>query len=212
MRGIVAAGCLLFFFASTAHAVPSIRILWHENQSPTVAVSPSATVHADIVLQGEAPLVIAGVFVTIEFDESELQAIGGSELGMVNLPGMGNAFKPIEGGVDIDNVAGQVTLFDQATLATGFATSGSRTLGSVTFHVLNPTGGTGEADVIVSLANTGIDAIVIDGVTIEAGPGRAAHIAFEGADVILAAVPEPATGLLLLGGAAALVCAGRRRG
>lgn len=210
MRGLIASAFLLLMCASTAHALPSIQIIWQDTQTPTLAASPSATAVADIVLRGEEPLVISGIFVSIEFDASELQAVGGRELFAVNLPGMGNVFVPVGIGVTLDNVAGVVTNFDQATLEGGLATTDSRTLGSVRFHVLNPTGGTGEADVIVSLKNVGIDAIVLDGDAIEAGPGRAMLIAFDGADVILAA-PEPATGLLLLCGVAGLGYAGRRR-
>ena len=75
---------------------------------------------------------------------------------------MGNYFSPVVPGVVIDNLTGRVTNFEQATLSTGLATSESRTLGSVRFHVRNPSGGSGEEDVRASLQNAGIDALVID--------------------------------------------------
>ena len=75
----------------------------------------------------------------------------------VNLPGMGNEFGPLLAGGSIDNVSGLVLNFDQQTLSTGLVGGLTRTLGSVRFHVVKPTGTQADIDVFASLQNPGID-------------------------------------------------------
>ena len=93
------------------------------------------------------------MFISIEFDASELQVTGPSsnnrgprggvghrEFSSVNLPGMGNFFTPIGSTTFVDNTLGLVEGFDQATLSTGLF-GATVTLGSVRFHVMNGLGG-----------------------------------------------------------------------
>ena len=143
---------------------------------------------------------ILGVFISIEFDATELQAVSAKELATINLPGMGNEFRPISTSTLIDNGLGKVTDFDEATLSTGLTAGNTVTLGSVTFRVASTTGGPTDIDVIASLQNTGLDAIV--------GGGDSALIDanFIGASV----VPEPTTVMLVVAGIAGLAYAGRK--
>ena len=212
MRLFWIASLLLALSSSSAQALPSIDVVWRANQAASLGASASSTVVADIVLRGSSSSVVTGVFLTVGFDRVELHAIGASELAIVNLPGMGNYFSPVVPGVVIDNLTGRVTNFEQATLSTGLATSESRTLGSVRFHVRNPSGGSGEEDVRASLQNAGIDALVIDNETLEAGPGVQAAVNFGAASLdAIGLLPEPSTALLVVGGLSMLAWAGRNR-
>jgi hypothetical protein len=212
MRIFWIASLLLALFSSSAQALPSIDVVWRTNQAASLSASVSSTVTADIVLRGSSSSVVTGVFLTIGFDREELHAIGAKEFLTVNLPSMGNLFSPVVPGVVIDNLTGRVTNFEQATLSTGLATSDSRTLGSVRFHVENPTGGSGDEDVRASLENAGIDALIIGSETLEAGPGVQAAVNFGAASIDpIGLLPEPSTPLLVVGGLSMLGWAGRRR-
>lgn len=183
-----------------AQALPSISIIWRSSGTATL-VSPAASsdVVADIVLTTDAE-VIRGVFISIEFDATELQAVSAQELATINLPGMGNEFRPISPSTLIDNGIGQVTDFDEATLSTGLGGGNTVTLGSVTFRVASTTGGATDIDVIASLHKIGTDAIV------GGGDGALIDANFIGASV----VPEPTTTMLVVAGIAGLAYAGRK--
>jgi len=195
-------GAVGFLFAtSSAHALPSIAMIWRGSGATIVSPAASSAHIADIVLTTDV-LTIQGVFISIEFDATELQATGALELPTVGLPGMGNEFAPITVGTTIDNVAGLVTLFDEATLATGLVGGNTRTLGSVAFHVVAAANDASDIDVIASLQNTGIDALTTAG-------GGTTNGTFVGAS-ITGPVPEPTTALLVIAGLAGLGYAGRR--
>jgi hypothetical protein len=197
---VAAAGLILA--AGAAQALPSISILWQANGTATIGtptITGSSTIVADIVLTTDVATII-GVFLTIEFDASELQALSFKEI-TVNLPGMGNEFNPLLAGGTIDNVNGLVLNFDTQTLATGLAGGLTRTLGSVTFHVVSSVLPPADIDVIASLQNAGIDSF-------EASGGASLGGNFTGASVT--GVPEPTTALLVIAGLAGLGYAGRR--
>ena len=203
---LVVAVMLNVLLATSTQAIPTIDKIWRSTGSATV-VSPSASSVqvADIVLRTVSQTV-NGVFISIEFDNVELQATGAKELAAVSLPGMGNEFSPITVGTTIDNVLGLVTLFDEATLATGLAGGNVRTLGSVTFHVVGAANDATDIDVIASVQNTGIDAIT-------SPPDVVIGANFVGASVTGPTpppVPEPTTALLLIAGVAGLSYVGRR--
>ena len=155
---------ILWLTAEGAHALPSIDIVWQSTQTsqigtPTILVSN--TFVADIVLRAEpGEAAVIGVFVSISFDSSELQATGGRELLTVNLPGMGNVFTPFSPGFTIDNAAGLVTGFDSAILSPSMLglESGSRTLGSIVFQLVSPSG-SGDVDVIANVNSAAGDGI-----------------------------------------------------
>jgi len=205
---VVSAAALLFM-STAASALPSVDMIWRNPANPTGAnagtvlstptIGASSTVVADIVLRGDGTIATTGVFVTIAFDNTELFAIGGLELTTVNLPGMGNTMAPVGAGVTVNQAAGQITNFDQGTNTAGLVT-GSRTLGSVRFHVI-AVSGTGEDDVIANLSNTGTDTI--------STPGGDTTANFGGAS-LNGPVPEPTTAILVIAGLAGLGYAGRR--
>ena len=200
---LVAAAVLV---ASSAQALPTIALKWRTSGTATVASPAASSVQiADIVITTVSQTV-NGIFVSIEFDQVELQATGAKELAAVSLPGMGNEFSPITVGTTINNTAGLVTLFDEATLATGLAGGNVRTLGSVTFHVVGAANDATDIDVIASVQNTGIDAIT-------SPPDVVIGANFVGASVTGPTpppVPEPTTALLLIAGVAGLSYVGRR--
>ncbi len=188
---VVAGGVLL---STNAQALPSLSIIWQANGTATIGtptITGSSTIVADIVLSTDPadPLAVNGVFLTIEFDTTELQALSAKELSAVNLPGMGNQFAPITAGTETDNDLGFILSFDQATLATGLIGPETRTLGSVTFRVVNtgPTGDETDIDVIASVQNMGVD-----GITLKVTPSQTTTGNFIGAAV----VPEPAAAVL----------------
>ena len=200
---LVAAAVLV---ASSAQALPTIALKWRTSGTATVASPAASSVQiADIVITTVSQTV-NGIFVSIEFDQVELQATGAKELAAVSLPGMGNEFSPIFVGTTISNTVGLVTLFDEATLATGLAGGNVRTLGSVTFHVVGAANDATDIDVIASVQNTGIDAIT-------SPPDVVIGANFVGASVTGPTpppVPEPTTALLLIAGVAGLSYVGRR--
>ncbi len=203
---VAAAGLVLA--AGAAQALPSISIIWQANGTATIGtptITGSSTIVADIVLSTDpaGALAVNGVFLTIEFDTTELQALSAKELTTVNLPGMGNQFAPITAGTVIDNGLGFVLGFDQATLATGLIGTQTRTLGSVTFHVVSSVLPATDVDVIASLQNIGVD-----GITLKVTPSQTTDGNFNGASVT--GVPEPTTALLVIAGLAGLGYAGRR--
>ena len=215
MRVLLIAILVAAFAPEPARAIPSLSLLWKTGtpaDRSVLVANPGDEAVADIVLTGVFESAITGVFITIEFDNGELEALSGFEIPTVNLPGMGNSFSPIAAGVTVNNVSGVIENFDQATVDAGFQSLQSRTLGSVTFRVVNPSVAAGEQDVRITLSNVGIDAIVINQATLEAStPGLVSAFAFESAEVVSGAMPEPTTSLLILGGLVMLGYAGRRR-
>ena len=193
----------LLLSAGTAQALPTISMIWRDTGTdligtPTIAVNDR--VLADVVLTGDSTgPAIKGVFITIEFNTAKLEATGALELPSVNLPGMGNSFSPVGVGVAIDNVAGLVTNFDEATTATGLATDGTVTLGSVAFTVVAATGTAGDVDVVGSLQNAGTDTIAT-----ASGNSTANFLA-------ASVVPEPASAALGAAAIATLLGLKRRR-
>jgi len=203
----IATPLLLSAFAvtapSNAKAVTSIDMIWRATGTAGISTSlvpsyaVSGTVLVDIVLHADS-VAINGVFISIEFDAFELQALGAREIPVIKLPGMANIFSPIVQGTQVDNVNGLIAGFDQATLGAGVANA-SRTLGSIRFHVRSTVpDGRDDIDVIGTLQNNGIDAIVTP-----TGLGTAV---FNGAFT-----PEPSTGLLVAVGAALAIVRVRRR-
>ncbi|MEE2662582.1 MAG: PEP-CTERM sorting domain-containing protein [Myxococcota bacterium] len=188
--------------SSAAQALPSISIIWRGVGATLVSPAGTSNHIADIVLTSDV-VTIGGVFISIEFDAAELQAVNATELAVVNLPGMGNEFAPVSVGTVIDNGAGLIIEFDEATLSTGLVGGVTRTLGSVTFHVVAGANDNTDIDVIASLQNPGIDAITIAG-------GGTTNGTFVGASVTGPVVPEPTTALLVIAGLAGLGYAGRR--
>lgn len=176
---LVAAATLLI--TGTASAVPTIKLIWRQNSLPTIGtpdVSLNSVVNADIVLIGDDPAV-NGVFISIEFDNVGLEVRGSTELAVVKLPGMANTMSPLGLGTALNQAAGLVTNFDQATLSAVACGLGcDRTLGSVKFTVTSLATDSGA---IASLQNTGVDAITSVGISTPV-PAN-----FEGATV----VPEP---------------------
>ncbi|MEE2663001.1 MAG: hypothetical protein VX681_02685, partial [Myxococcota bacterium] len=112
---LVAAAVLV---ASSAQAAPSIAMIWRGVGATLVSPAATSTHVADIVLITDV-LTVQGVFISIEFDATELQALNATELAEVNLPTMGNVMSPISNGTTIDNGAGLVIQFDEASLSTG---------------------------------------------------------------------------------------------
>ena len=212
-RGFAAAtfATAFLFITSTASALPSIDLIWDSNGTDTIgtpAISNGDSIIANIVLRGSgsASQSVIGVFITVAFDASELEATSAFEIPNVNLPGMGNNLSPISPGTNIDNVAGKVSGFDWANAsAAGLSGLGqSRTLGSVTFKVLNANGDSSVTDVVGEIAPGGVDGITY-------APGVDGDAAFGGASVTgPAIVPEPTTAFLVLAGLAGLGYAGRR--
>ncbi|MEE2665661.1 MAG: hypothetical protein VX681_16205, partial [Myxococcota bacterium] len=129
-----------------------------------------------------------------------------TELAVVGLPGMTNFFSPISAGTTIDNGAGLVTLFDEATLATGLVGGNVRTLGSVTFQVVNGPDVAMDSGVIASVQNPGIDSLSL-GTTVYCLATNPTGCDFVGASV----TPEPAAAVLGAVALATLLGLKRRR-
>jgi len=201
----VAFAAALLFSSTAAYAVPSVDIIWRSTSSNVIStptISASDIVVADIVLSNDGAPAVNGVFISIAFDNTELFGIGAAELASVNLPGMGNTMAPVGVGVNVDNANGVFTNFDEATTTAGL-TSGTRTLGSVKFHVIAASG-VGEADVQANINNTGTDSIgTTNGLSDDTTFGAAS---LNGPPV----VPEPTTAILVIAGLAGLGYAGRR--
>ena len=190
--------------AGSATAASSISLVWGHNLTATADASPSGSVAASsqitahIVLSADA-VGVAGVFISVLFDTSELQAVAALE--KVAKVSMGNSFSPASPGFVIDNTAGEVTNLDWTVgLATG-CISCTVTLGTVTFHVVSGVGGPGDIDAIAAVSNPGVDAIIAVG-----GADVSGTTIFNGASV----VPEPTTAILVVGGLLGLGYAGRR--
>lgn len=191
--------------AGSASALSSISLIWAQTGTATIDTAtygPSSTVTAQIILQGDSTGV-AGVFVSILFDPTELQAdlsqIVYEQTAKVS---KGNTFAPISAGVTVDNVNGVILGFDSTVgLATG-CISCTVQLGTVVFHVVAGNGD-GDIDAQTAVLPNGIDAIVPVG----GGTTTAQHNA---AYVDGAVVPEPTTALLVVGGLLGLGYAGRR--
>jgi len=197
----LAGAAALALVTGPAQALPSVAIVWQSSGSATLfSPAASSTLVADIVLTTHIET-ITGIFISIEFDSAELQAISANELATINLPGMGNEFSPISNFTAIDNELGLITGFDEATLATGLRGGHSVTLGSVTFQVVSATGDPGDIDVIASLQNVGTDDVV------RRGDPSSIGVTFFGASL----VPEPTTATLLAAGIAGLAYAARKR-
>ena len=176
---------VLLFIAPAATALSSIHISWGLGGiSEIVAPAVSSMVTAHIVITPDSAGVV-GVFVSIEFDASELRAIAGKELALVRL-GMGGGFIPVSQGF---------TLVDNAV----FRGDGSFTLGTVVFHVLEASGDDTDIDVIASLQNIGTDKI-------ELGDRTLGTASFVGASIL----PEPTMGTLVIAGLSVLGYAGRQ--
>lgn len=123
--------------AAGAPAASSVSVIWRDTGTALIgpSTSPSAVASSvilgDIVLTADSVAIFTFV-VSIQFDPTELQAVGGgaSELPVVDLPGMGNQFSPLVPGITlVDNTSGVIEGFDQITVATGLANA-TRTLGS----------------------------------------------------------------------------------
>jgi len=199
---VAAAGLVLF--AGSAQALSSVEMIWRNNGSATIgtpSINGSSTITADIVITSDTVGVI-GVFVSFVYDASELTFLTGGENASVKIS-MGNSFTPLAAGV-FENTAGFITNFDQATLSTGMVGGeGARTLGSLIFHVSNPTGDNSDIDIIAGILNPGIDSI-------ETTSGSSTANFFGASVTGPPPVPEPTTALLLIAGLAGLGYAGRR--
>jgi hypothetical protein len=199
----------LTFAAGSASALSSVNVLWKSNGLDTITPTAGQTVTAIIVLEGDS-VGIGGVFVTILFDTTELDVISVSEnQGPAAKVGMGNQFAPLSAGVTIDEAGGQILGFDSAAgLSTGCINC-TITIGSVVFNAVAPVGLAGtESDVSLAVLPNGIDGIV----SAFGGSlgGALTTAAFGDAEVVGAALPEPTTALLVVGGLLGLGYAGRR--
>lgn len=183
-----------------AQAASSISLIWASTSTPTITGTVnSQTITALIVLAADSVDGVAAVDLDFTFDTAELDFVKLTEPG-VNLPGMGNAFSPIVGGHDfLDEAAGIVEGFDQATTATG-CIGCTVTLGSIQFHVVAPVGDASALDDVVA-TGTVLSALATT-------PTVFAVTA--GAEVEANTVPEPTTALLVVGGLLGLGYAGRR--
>ena len=227
MKIRILAAMVALLVAGSVQALPTVSIIWKQTGTDTInadSVNVGDLVNANIVVTAdpEADPSIVGVFVTIEFNNSKLDvscgggagppsACGGFEIPTVNLPGMGNTWSPIGLGVDCFQEGAPGTFppalqgvplcasFDQASASSpGLNSGNTRTLGSITFELLDVSGGVTDVDVIASLANTGQDSISMSNGTNSDGT-------FESAAV----VPEPMSSAL--GGAALLTLLGLKR-
>ena len=194
---LVAAGFVVA--AGAAQALSSVFIVWRGIGTGAESVAASTTLIADIVLTADTNGV-AGIQITISFDATELQVIGGGEFTPANLPGMGNQFDPLTIGVTVDNTTGTISRFDQATLTTGLSSGDTATLGSFKFHVVGAAGTIGDDDVLANTGGIGDGLLGQDNITVSG--------TFSGAQVFH--TPEPTTAVLLLAGLVGLGYAGRR--
>ena len=202
---------VLFLAPAAAQAVPAISLIWRATGNSAVAAptaSASSTILADLVLTGDS-INVSGVFVTIEFDATELQAIDMRELTTAEVA-PGNEFSTLLQGPNtfsgpaIDNTNGFVYGFDSGSL-TGGCVNCTITLGSVQFHVVRASGDASDIDIVASLVNAGLDEIngTLGPRCTTADPSTCD---FVGASV----VPEPAMVVLVLTGLAGIGYASRR--
>ena len=194
--------------AGSASALSSVNIIWKSSGTDTISPATSATVTALIVLSGDSPEGIGGVFVTILFDTGELDFISALEhTGKAAKVGMGNQFAPLNAGVAANEGTGTILGFDSATTATG-CVGCTITLGSVVFHVAAPIDADGPNDVRLAVLPNGVDDIV--SAAGGSSGGALTTASFGNAEIAGAAVPEPTTALLVVGGLLGLGYAGRR--
>ena len=192
--------------AGSASALSSVNIIWKSSGTDTISPATSATVTALIVLSGDSPEGIGGVFVTILFDTAELDFVSASEhSGKASKVGMGNQFAPLSAGVTANEGTGTILGFDSGTTATG-CIGCTITLGSVIFHVAAPADSDGPNDVRLSVQPNGIDDIV----SAAGGSSGGALTTASFGNAEIAGVPEPTTALLVVGGLLGLGYAGRR--
>ena len=209
---------LLSLMSGSSAAAPIVDLVWRT--SGTSVLDPLVDApdkrsdrldldlyFLDIVLRADATE-ITGVFVSIGYDETELQYRGGFELSNVAIGG-GVTFRPVSPNNPPLMLArpGLVLFFDTAAfpLNRGGLVSASATLGSVSFTAFG-----------------GVDDGFPD-VQGEITPGFDAILSTSGADVTGLTVfgtasvinpqpglPEPTSGLLLVCGLVGLIAAGRR--
>lgn len=191
--------------SGSASAIPTIDLIWRANGLPeigTPTIVAGQEIIADVVLTGDSSGVsTTGVFVSFDYDDTELTAIGAVEETSVNLPGMANSFAPLSLGTAIDAGNSLILNFDQATLSTGLNVAQAVTLGSVRVRADNPMGEAGDDDIdlVAGIFNQGVDTI-----STSAGDGTAI---FNGAEVL----PEPGAGTLAAVALATLLGLRRRR-
>lgn len=207
LRALAAALAVTFAAGSAASALSSVDIVWKSNGTATITPSASDTITALIILTGDSPEGVGGVFVSILFDTAELDVVLVTEhVGPAAKVSMGNQFAPLAAGVTIDEAGGVILGFDSSSgLATG-CISCTITLGSVVFHVTAPADFDGPNDVRLAVLSNGIDGIVsaFSGTS----GGALTTASFGNAEVVGA--PEPTTALLVVGGLLGLGYAGRR--
>jgi len=190
--GLVAMAVLI---ASSASALSSINLVWKKSGTDTISPAPSATATVLIVLQGDSPEGVSGVFVSILFDTAELDFVSALEhSGPAARDSLGNQFEPIGAGVSVDESAGTILRFDSTSGLAPGCIACTVTLGSVVFHVTASTDNDGPNDVRIAIFQPAVDAIVsaVGG----SSAGALTTASFGNAEVL----PEPTTGLLIVGG------------
>jgi len=215
---VVAMGLSLGLMGGVAQALPTISMIWEDNWSSVLeGATPSSERVAQIVLEVDPDpgVFVIGVFITIEYDPTELVGLEAREHRSVNLPGMFNHFTPVglhrlsdatPNGVVHDAENAMFLAFDQIALGKGFnavSPGSSRTLGSVKFRVRSPSGGPSDIDVVASLRHSGIDGIS----TFSDAGYQTGTANFVGASL----VPEARLAPLLVAGFLSLVWAARPR-
>ena len=202
--GIAVGVLFLALSAGSASALSSVNLIWKSSGTDTLSSAEFSGI-LFIVLQGDSPEGIGGVFVTILFDTAELDFGHVHERsGASAKVGMGNQFAPLSAGVTVDEVTGTILGFDSASIATG-CIGCTITLGSVLFWVTAPPADNdGPNDVRLAVLPNGIDAIV--SAAGGSSGGALTTASFGNAEIL----PEPTTGLLIVGGLLGLGYSGRR--
>lgn len=206
--------------AGNAWAVSTVSLHWCANGFTTgsnpgrciggvtataISPTPGEIVMLKIVLQGDSPEGIGGVFVSILFDTAELDFVSAREHGgLASNVGTDNQFAPLAPGVSADEGAGEITRFDTAPGPFTGCIGCTITLGSVVFQVTAPSDNDGPNDVRLTVLPNGIDAITSAYGGSSGGAFTTAN--FGNAEIL----PEPTTGLLVAGGLLGLGYAGRR--
>ena len=234
MKIRILAAIAVLLAASSVQALPTVSIIWKQTGTNVIDAAsnfaPGDLVNANIVVTADpvADPSIVGVFLTIEFNNAKLDVscgggsgppnCGGFEIPVVNLPGMGNTWSPIGLGVDCYQAGAPGTFppalqgvplcanFDVANAsAPGLNSGNTRTIGSITFELLDVSGGVTDIDVIASINNAGADSISVLDNTVDPAAAFNSAGTFESAAV----VPEPVSSVL--GGAALLTLLGLKR-
>ena len=204
--GIAVGVLFLALSAGSASALSSVNLIWKSSGTDTLSSAEFSGI-LFIVLQGDSPEGIGGVFAAILFDTAELDFVSASEhSGKASKVGMGNQFAPLSAGVSANEGTGTILGFDSGTTATG-CIGCTITLGSVIFHVAAPADSDGPNDVRLSVQPNGIDDIV--SAAGGSSGGALTNASFGNAE-IAGGVPEPTTALLVVGGLLGLGYAGRR--